>query len=231
MLQESSPLFMSWNSAYLRKYHLWTFIVLSFLTSLQGENFRFLFHSLSSSLTNPHRAAKRETWGDRRICVPGTCSFNNPLCHWPLELSSRVKQRQLWRVLTLLFFASALKRNELFYWKWMSQGRLSKCQQVCLWVCVGHWVSKWVSWSRVHEYPALCEQHLACGCTLGFQDVGMHTSASAMRSALPATDLRYNDTWTARLQRKCVGHCHRRCHFLILSLPPSHSFPLFHYEG
>lgn len=74
------------------------------------------------------------------------------------------------------------------------------------------------------EHPALCEQHLACGCTIGFQDAGMHTSAPAMHSTLPATALLDNDMRKAQLQRKM-----RRSLPPPLSLPHSFSpsFPLF----
>lgn len=64
-----------------------------------------------------------------------------------------------------------------------------------------------------------CEQHIACGCTIGLHDVGMHTSAPAMRSTLPATDPLDNGTRKAQLQEKKKP---RRSRPPTLSLP--HSF-------
>lgn len=74
------------------------------------------------------------------------------------------------------------------------------------------------------EYPAFCEWCLACGCTI---DVGMHTSVSALHSALPAT--LSNCKWEkgSLTPEKCVSHHHRCSHFLILSPSPFHYFSLF----
>lgn len=75
--------------------------------------------------------------------------------------------------------------------------------------------------SSMWQVPCpFCESHLACGCTIGFHDVGMHTSASAIHSTLPASDLPYNDIRKARLQSKCAGHC-RHFYFPILSPLPT----------
>lgn len=72
---------------------------------------------------------------------------------------------------------------------------------------------------------SLCESHLACGGTIGFHDVGMHTSDSALHSTRPASDLLDNVKRKARLQSECACHC-RHFYFPILSPPPT-SLPYF----
>lgn len=75
-------------------------------------------------------------------------------------------------------------------------------------------------------------EHLACGGAIGFHDVGMHTSASATGSALPATNGLDNDPRAGRPCRPVRPS-------LPLSLPhsssqlslPSNPFALFYYEG
>lgn len=75
-------------------------------------------------------------------------------------------------------------------------------------------------------------EHLACGGAIGFHDVGMHTSASATGSALPATGGLDNDP---RAGRPCRPNAPLAAavtsSFLVPLSLPSNPFALFYYEG
>lgn len=67
--------------------------------------------------------------------------------------------------------------------------------------------------------------HLACGGATGFHDVGMHTSASATGSALPATDGLDNDPGAGRApQASAPLAAAATSSFLVPALPPFQPF-------
>lgn len=121
-------------------------------------------------------------------------------------------------------------RVESFRWKRVSQGTFGKRAGRCAHEPASESVQKpgfmhSTSTSAASLPSSFVREHLACGGAIGFHDVGMHTSASATGSALPATDGLDNDP---RAGRPCEASAPLAAavtsSFLVPALPPFQPF-------
>lgn len=139
------------------------------------------------------------------------------LCRWPPGSAS-----DLWKVLTLSLLACAL--SYFTESKWVRTDSVNADRCVC--ECVSDvGVNKWVSWGFLHacvvSAPAFVSR------AVGFLDVGMHTSAAAMHSALPLLIALIMTGGKARPRRNMsLTVATTVTSSFFLSHPPSLSFPL-----
>lgn len=106
--------------------------------------------------------------------------------------------------------------------------------QVCLQVCVRHWVSKWVSWSHV-QARALSTLHFQVALMLWLHYKFPRHWYAYISLSYAFNTSRYLIMTPGKHDSREMCHCWPSSHcprFLILSFAPSHSFPLFcYYEG
>lgn len=170
--------------------------------------------TLLSTLSSSRRHSER--WTDMSR---GRAQSTQSVSSFSLPLTSGQRQWSLKSAYALFIGL----RTELFYWKLMSQNRLSKCWQVCLRVCVRRWGEQ-VSQLRFSscvcsECSGLCESHCR------FPRCWYAYISRSYAFCTSPTDRLDNDWRESKTPEKHVTHCCHHCHFLILSLPPS--LPLF----
>lgn len=230
MLRETSAPLVS--GIRRRNGHIWRRVVFSHIRTRRALRPR----RFSSSLTNTNTKGGTKT---RRVQVAaGSRSFNNPSAPPllpSLSVSPSMTSGTIWPGAAAPADASHLRgaahcvliglRAESFRRKRVSQGAFGKSAGRCAHESASESVQKpglmhSTGTSAASLPSSFVRGHLACGGATGFHDVGMHTSASATGSALPAADGLDNDPGAGRApQASAPLAAAVTSSFLVLSSP------------